>query len=674
MFAKTDLGYTRGQLLKGAAASSLAVMLGSGAREALAAGGEQGTAAAAGFKGKNVVMFITDQERAIQHFPKGWAEKNLPGLMQLKRNGLAFENAFTNSCMCSPARASLLTGYMPSQHGVRHTLEADMPAAQYPQVELSTELKNIASVMASAGYNVIWKGKFHLTKANVDGNGTEVWSPNDVGKYGFERWDPKDAGANQDLDEGGGDLAANPQVPYTGGDNDDRYMNQAGDVALGQEGALAYLNSVAATQQPFFMVISLVNPHDVLFYPKQFGQSGYENVAGSTDGDIDLPGTVDEDLSTKPQAQAAFRKLFNLSGALKTRAQKRSYINFYGNLMKEADAYLVKTLDALQAQGLMDDTLIIRTSDHGEMGMSHGTQRQKCFNVYEESIRIPLVYSNPKLFPAPRTSDALVSHVDFLPTLASLFGAPSSARADWEGVDYSKLIVSAKAKPPQDYVMFTYDDYQAGQTGPIYVPEPNHITCIREVRWKLARYSDPGGVHKSQWEMYDLRNDPVEARNLADPGHHRTATQEREYKRLKTKLARVEKSRLGPLPGTRLQIGLSAATKEKSKDGNKITDRGTAGGVPVGSARITLDWTLDPASRTATVKITLSAGSGLIRAVGKTSFVTSGNDITFTGTVDITSGTGDFRGLKGKGLAFKDVNTLDGQNGQVTIDGTAVYA
>src|SRR5213076_1680967 len=116
-------------------------------------------------------------------------------------------------------------------------------------------------------------------------------------------------------------------------------------------------------------------------------------------------------------------------------------INFYGNLMKLVDGYLVDVLNALEAQNLLENTLVIRTSDHGEMGLAHGGLRQKNFNYYEESTRVPLVYSNPKLYPRPRRSEALVSHVDFLPTIASLFGAPSSAQADWEGVDYSKIVL-----------------------------------------------------------------------------------------------------------------------------------------------------------------------------------------------------------------------------------------
>src|SRR6516165_6203118 len=102
------------------------------------------------------------------------------------------------------------------------------------------------------------------------------------------------------------------------------------------------------------------------------------------------------------------------------------------------------------------------------MGLAHGGLRQKNFNFYEESLRVPLVYSNPQLYPEPRSSAALVSHVDLLPTLASLFGAPPRARANWQGVDYSSLVLDPSAKPVQDYIVFTYDDFQSGQNLPPY--------------------------------------------------------------------------------------------------------------------------------------------------------------------------------------------------------------
>ena len=82
--------------------------------------------------GLNVLIFLTDQERAIQHFPPDWAEKNLPGQDALRKTGVTFERAFCNACMCSPSRATLMTGYFPAQHGVKWTLEQSMPKEQYP--------------------------------------------------------------------------------------------------------------------------------------------------------------------------------------------------------------------------------------------------------------------------------------------------------------------------------------------------------------------------------------------------------------------------------------------------------------------------------------------------------------------------------------------------------------
>ena len=528
---KREGGLTRKELIGSGATAASALLLAQGA------GVERALAATQGKRrdvaGMNIILFLTDQERAIQHFPPNWLRQNLPGMRRLRRHGLSFERAFTNACMCSPARSTLMSGYFPAQHGVKYTLEEDMPASEYPQVDLPVELKNLATVMKAAEYNVVYKGKWHCAKPAEKENAV----PADLEKYGFLRWDPPDAGANQSVPEAGGGFI----------DNDGRFIDSVGEVAAGTEGALQYLGSTAAEQQPFFMVISLVNPHDVLFYPSRtFEEAGYDN--SWLEGSIRSPATNEEDLSTKPSVQEEFLKIFNLTGKPKNEAQKRSYLNYYGNLMRSSDSYLVNVLDKLEETGLLDDTLIVRTADHGEMGLAHGGLRQKNFNFYEEATRVPLVYSNPKLFPRPATSDALVSHVDFLPTLASLAAAPKSARADWEGVDYSKLVLHPSSnRTTQDYIVFTYDDFQSGQASGPYPKPPNHVVGIREKNWKLAKYHDVEHRKRPQWEMYDLKNDPLEKINLAFSGHKRTPKQDEEFKRLKRKLARVEKTRLQPL-------------------------------------------------------------------------------------------------------------------------------
>ena len=239
------------------------------------------------------------------------------------------------------------------------------------------------------------------------------------------------------------------------------------------------------------MVISLVNPHDVLFYPsKSFDEAGYDE--SWLEGSIHPPETAEEDLSTKPSVQEEFLKIFNLTGKPKNKEQKRNYLNFYGNLMRSSDSYLVNVLDKLEETGLFDDTLIVRTADHGEMGLAHGGMRQKNFNFYEEATRVPLVYSNPKLFPKP-AADRSAGLPRRLPADAGEPGGGAEERP--RQLAGGRLLEAGPApvladKAVQDYVVFTYDDFQSGQSKRPYPKPPNHIVSIREGRWKLAKYYD----------------------------------------------------------------------------------------------------------------------------------------------------------------------------------------
>ncbi len=227
----------------------------------------------------------------------------------------------------------------------------------------------------------------------------------------------------------------------------------------------------------------------------------------------------------------------------------RNYLNFYGNLMRSSDSYLVNVLDKLEETGLFEDTLIVRTADHGEMGLAHGGLRQKNFNFYEEATRVPLVYSNPKLFPKPHQTEALVSHVDFLPTLASLAAAPKSARANWQGVDYSKLVLhpsTQKLGPGLRRLHLRRLPVRPEET----VPTRNRRTTSSASAkgagsWPSTTTSAKTRCRRSG-RCTTSRPTRWSSQNLAYKGHKRTDKQEEEFQRLKRKLARVEKTRLKP--------------------------------------------------------------------------------------------------------------------------------
>lgn len=507
--------------------------------------------------GMNLILFITDQERALQWFPTGWAAANLPAYTSLCANGVSFERACANSCMCTPSRNTLFTGLFPAQHRSPDTLTEGFPQSA-TEHQLDPTLPNLATTLKAAGYEVVYKGKWHLSKGVEGADG--AFQSDDISRYGFDQWDAPDAGQDVKIENYGGGNA----------NHDTRYINDA----------VAYLRHKRDNPggKPFCLVVSLVNPHDVLGYPGNGGAGGY--TAADLIGDIDLPPTVHENLAAnfKPTAHAQMLVRLNGLGILATDTQRRAYLNFYGNLMKTVDAHLQSLLDVFAetpvGSTLRAQTLVVRTSDHGEMGMTHGGLRQKAFMCYEEAIRVPLVWSNPALFPTARVSPHLVSHVDFLPTICSLLGVADWTSHQFAGMDYSSLILDPDAPAVQDYVLFTYDDIYAGQSaegtdGNGIIPPPNRLQMIREDGYKYVRYFDGLGVAAEQQEFYDVRpaalggtdtdaatGQPVELRNLSLwaeslrtlAGQPTLATPAQELKRaqMMQRLADVTAERLQP--------------------------------------------------------------------------------------------------------------------------------
>jgi arylsulfatase A-like enzyme len=171
-----------------------------------------------------------------------------------------------------------------------------------------------------------------------------------------------------------------------------------------------------------------------------------------------------------------------------------------------------------QGERLADNALIIRTSDHGEMGLSHGGMRQKAFVAYEEALRVPMVISNPKLFGSDdvnKSTYELATLIDIIPTMCDLIGItpPDDCRGT------SLLPIVEEGKSVQDEILFTFDDTKSGSsTLPSSVKTCNRMRTIRTKDYKFTYYFDALGSYETQYELYDLNNDPTEYTNLAyDP-------------------------------------------------------------------------------------------------------------------------------------------------------------
>lgn len=456
----------------------------------------------------NIIVIITDQERRPMYWPEGWGAENLPHRQRLLDSGLSFNYASCSTAMCSPSRSSLFTGVYPPQHGVTRTLTAGGALSPSEPV-LSPDTPNMAGLLASAGYDVHYRGKWHISKGSSGGDP----SSEDLEAFGFHGWVPPEAG--QDIKPenfGGGDA-----------DNDSRYAAEAVD----------FLGSVSDDPDtPFALVASFANPHDILAYPKSWDEGG-SNYASAAPGcfqmGIDLPPTFDEVLAFnhKPRAQSQLNLASQIGlGPLLSKEEARNYCNLYAYMQQEVDAHIGAVIDAVEARGLRDDTIIIHIADHGEMGMSHGGMRQKAFNAYEETLLVPMVISNPKLFPSGVTTDAMSTLVDLIPTLATIADVPDDARAlyDFKGTDLSPVIDDAVAHPDaptrevQDSIHFMFDDWSIAQPdSQDTVTQPNHLRTIRERGRKFTMYFDPDWVEPPVFEMYDLVADPQELKNLAAP-------------------------------------------------------------------------------------------------------------------------------------------------------------
>jgi arylsulfatase A-like enzyme len=488
----------------------------------------------------NILILITDQQSGHPHWPKGWEEENLPAMRRLKQNGITFERAITNSCTCSPARTTLLTGLYPAQHGVTEVLEFDNMSD--PQENTTTAMKerrqrmmasrmqNMARMLKSAGYNVAYKGKWHLTKPVQYSVplGQKYWTELDsmhiASHWGFDDWGFPDAGDNLALANFGGGNTNNDGRFIDGHGQSAKYGYLPSEITERQS-VLHYLRNYDS-DKPFCLVVSLVNPHDVLSYPGTAGayvtidgqQVPLYQAAGYNDEDfmnlpIDVPETVNESLDTKPRAQAEFRALSNVGNGPITEDDVQAqlgYCRFYAYLSKLVDQEIMKVLETLDATGRTQDTMIFRISDHGDMAMSHGRQRQKMYNVYQETLNVPMVISNPTLFPNPERTESLASLIDLMPTLATIAGVPNPNEWIFKGHDLTPILQNPNASV-QDYLHFTYDDLY------FYVPGANHIRCIVEKDWKYAVYYDIFDGTQPEYEMYDLHANPLETVNLAWP-------------------------------------------------------------------------------------------------------------------------------------------------------------
>jgi arylsulfatase A-like enzyme len=286
---------------------------------------------------------------------------------------------------------------------------------------LDPALCTLGSMLRTAGYYCAYQGKWHLSRAYKDPNDprptTDALEP-----YGFSEFN--DWG---DLD--GGAWAGLKIDPVSAG----QAVKWAAQPA-----------PVVAQEQPWFLTVNFVNPHDVISYdyggrrlvapPPNLAKAMVVRPPAdvplySKVWDLDVPTTVDDDLSGAAPAVREYAKAMEtMFGPVEDEASWRLGVNFYLNCTRDVDRSIDIVLDALIASGQADRTVVIFTSDHGEMAGSHGL-RQKGNLVYDENFHVPFVICHPDLTGGSRT-DALGSAIDWAPTLLDIAGVDAETVAE----------------------------------------------------------------------------------------------------------------------------------------------------------------------------------------------------------------------------------------------------
>jgi len=392
----------------------------------------------------NILLILVDQDRYPAHTPP----LNRPTLDRLKKNGLEFKNAFCAYPLCSPSRATILTGKYPHQAGVLCNIDTTQK-----NPSLSPKIPNLATVFSGAGYQTAYFGKWHLTR--------RPHSSGDFKRYGFD------------------DIKIFNQAVGFGSDQK----------VIGE--AAQWIERQKNQARPWLMICSVINPHDICFpgLAKLYGEIPEYPVSVP-------PNFIEDAGKIYPPLAGAMAAYAKTNRVPKDETGWLEYLRFYCYLTELIDRQLGSLLDSLQGNGQDQNTIVIYTADHGEMGGSHGLVN-KSHTMFEETIHIPLVLNSPMLFQGARNYDGLVSHLDLVPTLAGIAGVK------WPeplmGRDLSLLACGKNA--PEREMIFCEGQGEMKSTPP--------WRGLRTRNWKYWHYLDGAEF------LFDLQTDPGEISNLA---------------------------------------------------------------------------------------------------------------------------------------------------------------
>ncbi|AHC23350.2 MULTISPECIES: sulfatase-like hydrolase/transferase [Mycobacteriaceae] len=490
----------------------------------------------------NIVFVFTDQERYFDEWPSGMS---LPGRERLRADGVTFTQHYCPAVMCTSSRAVILTGLQTPDN--RMFENVDMPYVD----SMSTDIPTMGDMLRKAGYYTAYKGKWHLNSAFETEQPDRLFTE-EMEAYGFSDyvWP--------------GDVLTHTLGGY-------HYDNMIGGSAvswLRDQG-----RTLADENTPWALFVSLVNPHDIMYFNTDApGQNVQDNgrllmeAARAPENELyakgwytALPTSLTQPMNEpgRPAAHGEYLKAWGYAlGTIPPEEERwRRFSDFYLNSIRSVDQQLQMLLGELDNLKLTDNTIVVFTSDHGEMGGAHGLRGKGPF-AYQEAIHLPLHIVHPDVAGGQDVS-SLTGHIDLAPSLLSFAGVAAGnlgevAGRDLPGRDFSAALGNPQAADEhtvREAVLFTYSGLATNDSEAIrivadakavgknpkqamaaagYRPDLSKRGSLRTMfdgRYKFTRYFAPTQRNRPQnldelykfndVELFDLQEDPREMTNLA---------------------------------------------------------------------------------------------------------------------------------------------------------------
>lgn len=402
-----------------------------------------------------VFILIDDQRYDAMGFMNSFFET--PHLDTLAENGIVFENAFVTNSLCSPSRASILTGQWSHRHGVLDN-----------GTRLSPDVPTFPQVLQQQGYRTGFFGKWHMGGSSDDP------------RPGFDRW----------VSFRGQGPYFNPPFNIDG----ERTRTEGYTTDLITDYAVEFLEQ-QSTDKPFMAYVSHKAVH-ANFEPAPRHKGSYD---GRQYPFPDTMADTEENYAGKPEWVRDQRNTWHgVDGLYHNTIDLADFTLRYAETLKAVDDSVGRIVETLRAKGLLESTLLVFTSDNGFQFGEHGLIDKR--TMYEASIRVPLLVQCPELFEGGQRRDHLILNTDFAPTFIE--AADAEIPDTVQGESFYSALANPEA-PGRDAFLYTYFWERS-------FPQTPTVLGIRTKQYKFMQFH---GIF-DKYEMYDIENDPHETHNL----------------------------------------------------------------------------------------------------------------------------------------------------------------